>query len=250
MPYFDYHAKNLFYRETGSGIPLVFLHGNTASSRMFEMLLPLYEKDFRVILIDFLGNGFSDRVGDFPPELWREEAFQTIALIKHLGCSPVNLVGTSGGAWAAINAALECPELVKKVVADSFDGRTLHDGFVQNLCTERNMAKKDAQARRFYEWCQGPDWEAVVDADTRALLQLAALKKPLFHKPLSSLQMPVLFMGSRADTMVRKDLEDEYRQMAGIVRHGTVHLFKTGFHPAILSNAAAAAKVIRQFLIV
>ncbi len=248
MSYFNYHNKNIFYQEIGSGTPLIFLHGNTASSKMFEMLLPLYQENFRVILIDFLGNGQSDRMENIPPELWYEEALQTIALIEHLGYAQVNLVGTSGGAWAAVNAALERPELVNKVVADSFDGRTLHNGFAEDLLTERNAAKKDSQARQFYEWCQGANWEAVVDADTRALLQFATLKRPLFHKPLSSLQMPILFMGSHEDTMVREDLADEYRKMADIVRCGAVHLFNAGGHPAILSNAEAAAQVIQQFI--
>jgi pimeloyl-ACP methyl ester carboxylesterase len=248
MSYFNYHNKNIFYQEIGSGTPLIFLHGNTASSKMFEMLLPLYQENFRVIFIDFLGNGQSDRIENFPQELWYEEALQTIALIEHLGYAQVNLIGTSGGAWAAVNAALERPELVNKVVADSFDGRTLHNGFAKDLLAERNAAKKDVQAKQFYEWCQGANWEAVVDADTRSLLQFATLKKPLFHKPLSSLQMPILFMGSREDTMVRKDLADEYRKMADIVRNGAVYLFDAGSHPAILSNAEAASQVIQQFI--
>ncbi len=248
MSYFHYHSKSIFYQEIGSGSPLIFLHGNTASSKMFEMLLPLYQENFRVILIDFLGNGRSDRIKNIPPELWYEEALQTIALIEHLGYAQVNLVGTSGGAWAAVNAALERPERVNKVVADSFDGRTLHNGFPESLLTERNTAKKDVQAKQFYEWCQGADWEEVVDADTQALLQFATLKKPLFRKPLSSLQMPILFMGSRKDTMVREDLADEYRQMADIAGCGVVHLFDSGGHPAIISNAEAAAQVISQFI--
>ena len=248
MSYFNYHNKNVFYEEISSGTPLIFLHGNTASSKMFEMLLPLYKENFGVILIDFLGNGQSDRTENIPPELWYEEALQTIALIEHLGYAQVNLVGTSGGAWAAVNAALERPELVNKVVADSFDGRTLHNGFAEDLLIERNASKKNVQAKQFYEWCQGADWEAVVDIDTRALLQFANLKMPLFHKPLSSLQMPVLFMGSHEDTMVREDLADEYRKMSDIVRCGAVHIFDTGGHPAILSNAEAAAQVIQQFI--
>jgi pimeloyl-ACP methyl ester carboxylesterase len=248
MPYFKYHNKSIFYREIGSGTPLIFLHGNTASSKMFEPLLPLYQKNCRVILIDFLGNGQSDRMENISPDLWYEEALQTIALIEHLEYIQVNLVGTSGGAWAAINTALECPKRVNKIVADSFDGRTLHNGFAEDLVTERNAAKEDVQAKQFYEWCQGANWEAVVDFDTQALLQFVNLKMPLFHKPLSSLQIPVLFMGSREDTMVREDLADEYHKMADIVRSGTVHLFDTGGHPAILSNAETAAKVIQQFI--
>lgn len=42
MAYFIYKSKKIFYREVGEGVPVVFLHGNTASSKMFEPLLPFY----------------------------------------------------------------------------------------------------------------------------------------------------------------------------------------------------------------
>ena len=61
MSYFTYQGKELFYQEAGQGEPCLFLHGNTASSRMFTFLLPLYTQHFRVILLDFLGNGKSQR---------------------------------------------------------------------------------------------------------------------------------------------------------------------------------------------
>lgn len=70
MSDFIYQGKRVYYTEAGEGEPCVFLHGNTASSRMFTYLLPLYTPSFRVILLDFLGNGQSDRVETFPPELW------------------------------------------------------------------------------------------------------------------------------------------------------------------------------------
>ena len=64
-------------------------------------------------------------------------------------------------------------DLFHAVVADSFDGRTLNARFADNLLAERNAAKADPQARQFYQWCQGDDWETVVDRDTEALLQCA-----------------------------------------------------------------------------
>lgn len=84
MSYFKYQSKRIFYKEAGNGKPLIMLHGDTASSNMFEMLLPLYQEHFRVILIDFLGNGKSDRVSKFPADLWCSQAQQVIALIEHL----------------------------------------------------------------------------------------------------------------------------------------------------------------------
>ena len=248
MPTVSYCGKSLFYQEAGEGPVLLFLHGNTASSRLFEPLLPLYAPHFRCVLLDFLDNGRSDRVAVLPADLWQDEARQVLALIRKAGYERPCLLGTSGGAWAAMNAALLAPDEVGAVVADSFDGRTLHPGFAQDLTVERAKAKQDPAARGFYEWCQGPDWEAVVDRDADALLRCAAAGRPLFCRPLEQMQPPVLLMGSREDPMCRRDLEEEYRAMAAQMPHAAVRLFPSGGHPAILSQAEAAKEEILAFL--
>lgn len=247
MSYFSYKDKQCFYKEYGEGEPLIFLHGNTASSKMFEVLMPLYTEKFRCILIDFLGNGQSDRIRKFSPDMWYDEALQAIALIEHLNCGKVNLVGTSGGAWAAINAALERPDLIYAVIADSFDGWTLNDNFSDNLLSERTRAKNDVQARQFYEWYQGKDWEKIVDLDTEALLQCAREKRPLFHKSLKDLRVPVLLVGSKEDEMCRSDLEDEYKQMSTVIPDAKVYIFNQGGHPAILTNAEEFSRLFKDF---
>ena len=43
MPYFSYENKRIYYEKYGKGTPVIFCHGNTASSRMFSLLIPLYE---------------------------------------------------------------------------------------------------------------------------------------------------------------------------------------------------------------
>ncbi len=248
MSYFNYKDNSCFYKECGQGEPLIFLHGNTASSKMFESLMPLYTANFRCILIDFLGNGQSDRIKKFSPDMWYDEALQTITLIEHLNCGKVNLIGTSGGAWAAVNAALERPDLIHAIIADSFDGRTLNDHFCDHLLSERTRAKNDLHSRQFYEWWQGEDWETVVDLDTEALLQCAKEKRPLFHKSLKELKVPTLFVGTKEDEMCRPNLEEEYTQMATVMLNATVHIFNQGGHPAILTNAEEFARLIQRFL--
>lgn len=248
MPYFKYQGKSVFYTEYGRGTPVLFLHGNTSSSKMLEPLMPLYTGQFRCILIDFLGNSRSDRVECFSSDIWYEEGLQAIALAEHLPYGKTFLVGTSGGAWAAIHAALERPDLFRAVIADSFDGRTLHDHFADHLQAERSAAKADPRSRAFYAWCQGPDWETIVDLDTAALLQLAEEKRYLFHKPLAQIRIPLLLMGSRRDEMCRKNLEEEYQQMAAHIPRATIQMFEHGGHPAILTNAEQAAEVICTFM--
>ncbi|MCI8513857.1 MAG: alpha/beta hydrolase [Lachnospiraceae bacterium] len=247
MAFFRYEDRKVYYKETGTSMPVVLLHGDTASSKMFESIVPLYTNRFRVILMDFLGNGQSDRIEEFPSDLWYSQARQVIAFLEYLDCGKVNLIGTSGGAWVAVDVALERPDLVHKVVADSFDGRTLQNDFSENLVKERIAAKHDDFSRQFYEWCQGEDWETVVDLNTKALVECAALKLPLFHKPLEMLEVPILFVGSMEDTMCRKDLEKEYRQMEQLVSNGKTYLFPTGDHPAILTNAEKFADIVKGF---
>ena len=248
MPTVSYCGKSLFYQEAGEGPVLLFLHGNTASSRLFEPLLPLYAPHFRCVLLDFLDNGRSDRAAVLPADLWQDEARQVLALIRKAGYERPCLLGTSGGAWAAMNAALLAPDEVGAVVADSFDGRTLHPGFAQDLAAERAKAKQDPAARGFYEWCQGPDWEAVVDRDTDALLRCASSGQPLFCRPLEQMRPPVLLLGSREDPMCRLDLEAEYAAMAAQMPCAAVRLFPSGGHPAILSQAEGAAEAVLAFL--
>lgn len=248
MSYFHYQDKKIYYREVGQGNPLIMLHGDAVSSVMFEMLLPLYQEQFHVILIDFLGNGKSDRVDSLPSNLWITQADQVIALIEHLKLKKVNVLGTSGGAWAAINTALKRPELVNKVIADSFDGRSLDDSFVEELLKERKFAKQDVDGREFYEWCQGDDWEVVVDLNTQALVECATKKEALFIKPLETLKVPVLFIGSQQDDMCRKDMYLEYKEMSKLVEDGTIYMFDSGAHPAIVSNAEQFLSIVLKFI--
>ena len=103
-------------------------------------------------------------------------------------------------------------------------------------------------AAGFYEWCQGEDWEKIVDMNTEVLLRCAKEKRPLFWKPLEQLKNPMLLMGSRGDEMVRKDFLTEYEIIAGLTG-ARVCVFESGFHPAIASNGEQAAEVIRDFLV-
>lgn len=246
MAYFYYESKKIYYTEHGSGIPVLFLHGDAASSKMFEPLLPLYQDCFKMIFIDFLGNGQSDRVEELPVDLWMEEARQTIALLEHLQYDKVSLIGISGGAWVAINVALKRPDLIDRVVADSFDGRTLAEDFVENLLKERTATCEDEQAVEFYKWCHGEDWKQVVDKNTESLIRCAEEKRPLFWKPLTELKTPLLLMGCEMDDTIRRDFQTEY-EIISRECGAEIHIFETGFHPAIVSNWEQASAVIKYF---
>lgn len=248
MSYFKYKNKNVYYCEIGNGKPVMFLHGNAVSSKMFKPILSLYKNNFKVILIDFLGCGKSDRVEKFDTDLWIDQGKQVTKLIKHLGYDKVSLMGTSGGAWAAINAALYCPKLINKVVADSFDGRKLGDTFKEDLIEERRNAKKSIFTKCFYKWCHGKDWEKAVDPDTEVLIKMSEEDVPLFYRPIKELSVSLLLTASIGDEMIKNDFISEYEEIVGEIGAGDIHIFKKGKHPAVISNAKEASKIITDFL--
>ena len=248
MPFFRYQGSDVFYTEDGAGAPCIFLHGNTASSRMFEPILPLYTSHMRAIRMDFLGNGRSERVSAFPDELWIDQGHQVVTLSEALDCGKVDLIGTSGGAYAAINAALERPDLFHRVVADSFDGSTLPEGFGDGIIRERQAAKRDEQARGFYEWCQGDDWERVVDLDTEALVNYEKKHVRIFRAPIETIQVPLMITVSREDEMLANDMEAECRRLHEANPDISYHVFETGGHPLIATRAEEIAGIVRGFL--
>lgn len=249
MAFFKYEGKNVYYEETGSGQPLILLHGNSVSSKMFSGVVDLYKNDFNVILVDFLGHGNSDRLKEFPVDFWYDEAMQIIELILYKGYEKVNLIGTSGGALAALNVALEREDLVGRVIADSFEGESVLSSWVDTVREERGQTKSLKQMRMLWEYCHGGDWESVVDNDTDVIIRHEKSVKKFFHKDLAQLNVPVLLTASLGDEFAEKmDLERTFRDMAEKIPGAKLHLFPVGGHPAMITNAEEFSELAREFL--
>lgn len=252
MGYFNFNNKQVYYKEFGTGTPLLFLHGNTASSNMFAGIAEKYRKYFKVILIDFLGHGKSDRLSEFPIDLWFNEAEQVIAFLHEKQYTKVNIIGSSGGALVAINVALEAPEIINKVIADSFEGDKPINAFTENVKADRNSSKHNENAKMFYAFMHGPDWEQVVDNDTNAIIRHEKEIGVFFHKPLQFLKADILLTGSQEDEFVSTISPDYFKKVYGEliekIGHGKIHLFNTGGHPAMLTNSEEFYQLSMEFL--
>lgn len=248
MSYFNYTGKQVYYKESGSGEPLLLLHGNTASSKMFDDVLNLYKKYFKVVTIDFLGHGKSGRLESFPVDLWFDEAMQVIEFIRQSAYEKVNIIGSSGGAIVALNVALEAPEYVKKVIADSFEGEKPLKEFVESIMEERELSKQNIATQSFYEYNHGLDWEKVVDNDTQALYAHYKTIGKFFHKDLSELKIPVLLTGSKQDEFITPDFfQETYGSMLNKIPEASMYLFEEGGHPAMLTNGKEFSRIAYDF---
>src|SRR6201991_382719 len=109
--FFSLDGQRLPYTAHGSGPRLtVLLHGLLFSQYMHETLArSLAARGHRVVTLDLLGHGESDR----PRDKWRYAmpAFgrEVIALLDELGEEEAVLLGTSLGANVALEAASTSP---------------------------------------------------------------------------------------------------------------------------------------------
>lgn len=248
MSYFVYQEKSIYYEKIGNGSPIILLHGNTASSKMFMPIIPLLTDSFTVIIMDFLGCGKSDRLVDWPADLWYEWGLQVAALCHHLNLSRTNVIGCSGGALAAINFALEYPDLTNAVIADSFLGIRADADLTQQIITGRSYAKQTDEFCVMLKDMHGDDWEEVFDADTNALTRHAQEVIEFFHHPLSEIQVKLMLTGSATDEMFPKGhCEKLFGDICAQTRNAKSKLFMQGTHPAMLSNQSEFVDLIKQF---
>jgi pimeloyl-ACP methyl ester carboxylesterase len=120
MPEFDYNGHRISYDEYGEGNrPLVLIHGLLMNRRMFERLGPeMAALGNRVIAVDLLGHGRSDRPAEMSNYSMTFFARQIEALMDHLEIDQAVVGGTSLGANATLELAYLSPDRVKAMMVE------------------------------------------------------------------------------------------------------------------------------------
>jgi pimeloyl-ACP methyl ester carboxylesterase len=89
------------YSQTGTGLPLVLVHGTGGSAARWQAITPALAEHFTVYAIDRRGRGKS---GDAPTYSMERE-FDDIAAVVNSISEPANLLGHSFGALCSLEAA-------------------------------------------------------------------------------------------------------------------------------------------------
>jgi pimeloyl-ACP methyl ester carboxylesterase len=120
MPCFRYDGHRIAYREFGAGPrTCVLIHGLLLSQRMHEPLArDLAARGNRVVTIDLLGHGRSDRPRKPSNYSIPRCAEQVVALLDHLELDEAVIAGTSLGANTALEVCLLAPSRVRGMVIE------------------------------------------------------------------------------------------------------------------------------------
>jgi pimeloyl-ACP methyl ester carboxylesterase len=102
-------SVKLYYREEGSGRPLLLIHGFGASTFTWRHVAPDLARDHRVIAVDLKGFGQSDKPFDARYSVY-DQAELLIQLIEDKDLRDLTLVGHSFGGGISLLLALEAQQ--------------------------------------------------------------------------------------------------------------------------------------------
>ncbi len=109
-------GARIFYRDTGgSGVPVILLHANTGSSRVWEYQIPAFvAAGYRVIAFDRRGWGRTE-INSTDPQPGTA-ADDLLALLDQLHLDRVHVIGTAAGGFVALDFVLSYPQRVRSLV--------------------------------------------------------------------------------------------------------------------------------------
>jgi pimeloyl-ACP methyl ester carboxylesterase len=109
-------GTRLYYEESGSGTPVIFIHEFAGDLRSWEPQLRLFARYFRCIAYNARGFPPSDVPEDgarYSQEIARDDA---IAVLDHLKIDRAHVVGISMGGFAALHVGIACPQRARSLV--------------------------------------------------------------------------------------------------------------------------------------
>ena len=207
--YADLPGARIFYIDSGgSGVPVVFLHAATGSSRVWEYQIPAFTAaGYRVIAFDRRGWGRTviQPAGPQPGT----GAEDLLGLLDLLGLDRVHVAGTAAGGFVALDFALSYPRRMRSlVIANTIGG--VQDPDYLELGRRIRPPQFDALPPEFREL--GPSYRAANAEGTARWMDLEKISRPAGPRApaqpmrnritwslLETIQTPTLLLTGGAD---------------------------------------------------
>lgn len=112
-----YDEKKIFYEVKGNfeaKETLVFLNGLSQSTIAWSFITPYFEKDYKIVLLDFIFQGQSDKNGEVRD--FDQHASDLLGLMDLIGINEPIVIGLSYGSLVAQHYAVNFPDRLKKLI--------------------------------------------------------------------------------------------------------------------------------------
>ena len=156
------NGARLFYELTGSGDPLVLVHGSWVDHTSWQLVVPDLARSFRVLTYDRRGHSLSER--PLGQGSRREDEEDLAALMEALDLAPAHVVGNSFGGSIALGLAARRPDLFRSLIVHEAPlmGLVAHDaelrplmmefwGRIESVVDQLRAGESEGGTRRFVE---------------------------------------------------------------------------------------------------
>lgn len=248
------------YRDTGSGFPIVLLHGFPEDGKVWERQTDLLQQDYRLIVPDLPGSGGSplpagtltiDSMADF-----------VYAILLQEGIKVCIVAGHSMGGYITLAFAQKYPELLKGFGLFNSSGLPDTDEKKQSRLKSIEIMKKYGAAAFVRQMVPGlfgkkfrEENEPVVEAlimrsaslnvDALMAYYRAMIQRPDRRSVLQQTKVPVLFVIGKADTTIPLAAILQQVWLPGV---SAIHILEDAGHMAMLEAATDTGRQLHDFI--
>jgi len=269
MPYQTINQLRYHYEQTGSGTPVLLLHGFTGRGRNWLPLLhpsPFTLHPSQFLTVDLLGHGKTDAPADATRYKMAFAAADLASLILDLTTPPIHLVGYSMGGRLALYLAWHYPHLFRSLVLESSSPGLASEAERQTRrAGDEQLAQRLEQAglEAFVD-----DWQALplfasqsrLPDEVRQQLRQQRLQnnplglahslrgmgtgaQPSLWEQLPQLHLPVLLLAGELDSK----FVTLAQQMAAHLPHAQLRLIPSAGHTIHLEQPSAWVEAVSAF---
>lgn len=225
-------GASVYYETTGSGTPLVLLHGNGQKHQVFAQQTEYFQNRCRLILIDTRGRS-SSSLGPYTltPQLLAKDA---LMVLDHLGISKALFLGFGDGGNTVLELALHAPQRVLGIMitSASLPSETLKPLF-------RTLNQAEDKIYDFLEKIHLP-----VKRRKQAASETAGPVWELSAEELAMIHTPTLVIAGDSDLMRKKYTQS----IADAIPDAQLTVVNHAGHLGLFTHAAEYNFIIDSFL--
>ena len=221
--------KDIFYQITGSGFPIIFLHGNGEDHHIFDEAVTKLSQHYQCICIDSRYHGQSVHAGELS---YQQMAQDVIEVANELHLPVYDVIGFSDGAITSLLLA-------------RMDKRLKH--IVSIGANTRPKAIKGFYRLTFYLQMFCLAFFALYQKKARLTLRLYRLmltQPQIDYAQLQDIHIPVLVLAGEFD-MIK---ESDTKQIAKSLPYSILRIIKHGNHFLLRDSFLETIKEITLFL--
>jgi len=248
---------SLHYEVSGTGSPIILVHGFPLSSELWNPIVPALEREYRLIVPDLRGHGRSEASLTATMARYADDL---AALLDRIGeTRPVVLVGMSMGGYISFEFYRRHRDRVRALVLANTRAQADDPGAARDRRELARRVEREGNApvvENMIPRLFGPrasrqlrnEWHGILAA-TRPEGIVAALEamaeRPDSFPTLASVTCPVLIVAGEEDTLT--PLTDA-RRMQKAAPHSQLEVIPGSGHMSPVENSAAFLAVLRRFL--